>query len=237
MNKRGLQKSVGNLIRLRPVAIRETIQRERLESEDDKWYVANLSDENVQLSNTRTGHRLELGLDHIREFRTPDYFMLHSQVILKGQEVVVEPLVIPSMDTNLTRFEELLGGVWQHQFIKNKEIWVSGVDYSFQMELGESRESTFKEPWTLRFPNNEDNRTCPVYLKVNDVVVKELTFVSCDEGRYILPLPTIVLRGETRIFRYVRSSLEYKVAKIIGKFYTEPDLDGAAKYCRIEVVE
>jgi hypothetical protein len=90
VNKKQQQKHVGQPRRLRPIPINSLE-----ESVDDAWTVQVADEHGLQLSNSRTGHQLQLGYDHILEYRTPDFLILKSQVRLTPTTVIVEPFTTP----------------------------------------------------------------------------------------------------------------------------------------------
>ena len=235
MNKKQAKSWVGNTYKLRPSAILMTEDGQRLPQEDDSWLVSEVTDKYVNISNQRTEHQWKLGSDDIREFRNPDFLLLRCQITLKGSQVLSEPLIITSVDRNLTGFEVLLKHSWVHEFFGNREVWISEVDNMFQMEVGEMDED-FDESWTQRFPDREHTFTFPVTLKVQGVEIKQLTFVFCDGGRILVPMPKTKMVGEKRHFQYNSNSLEYKVGQIIGRFYIYKTLYGVAAQAGIEII-
>jgi hypothetical protein len=46
----------------------------------------------VTLTCRDTGHRVKLGFDNIREYRSPNFLMLKCQLMLEEDQVRVEPL-------------------------------------------------------------------------------------------------------------------------------------------------
>ena len=101
MHWKRLEKSVGQRVRLRPMARRFDGGME-LPQLDDEWIIQRVSKEGVQLHNTRTDHCLTLGADHIFSYSTdPDrsrgaelhgMLQLHVQLTLRGDEVLTEPV-------------------------------------------------------------------------------------------------------------------------------------------------
>ena len=234
MNKKQAMKWIGKELRIRPIAIQLTEAGERLEQDDDKWLISDVSDAIVRMSNVRTGHVWELGLDNVREYRTPDFLLLQCQVILKGQFVKSESIIMISANRNLTGFESLLKYSWVKEFIGGREIWISEVDNMFQIELG-NNDRNFNEEWTHRFPDHENSFAFPVTLKIQGVEIKQFTFIACDGGRIVVPMPRNSLIHEKRVFIYDRHSLEYKIGQIIGSFYIYQTLERVASHAEIVV--
>jgi hypothetical protein len=90
MNKKQQQKHVGQTRRLRPIPRNAAGQ-----DVDDPWLVASAGPSGLDLTNGRTGHNLTLGYDHILEYRTPDFLLLKSHVLLTPTAVEIEPIVTP----------------------------------------------------------------------------------------------------------------------------------------------
>jgi len=231
MNKGQVLKWKGKEFRVRPIPIRTTEAGERLPQEDVRWLVFDASDSAVTILLVGTEIRLDLGLDNVREFRTPDFLLLRCQLTIKGGAVLSEPLIVTSVDRNITGFEALLKHSWIREFIGTQEIWMSEVDNMFQIELAGTRRD-FSEEWTRRLPDKHGSSAFPVLLKVQGVEIKELTFISCDGGRIIVPMPEADAVGA---FAYDRNSLEYKVGQIVGQFYIYNTLEGVARRAGITV--
>ncbi|MGH2361188.1 MAG: hypothetical protein ACRDGM_11700 [bacterium] len=113
MNAAQLKKNIGQLVRLRPKARRPTLvpdynavvnalrryptrqtEQQLLEEVDYEWRIENVTeDKNVVLYCIATDHKITLGADNIREYRTPHFLMLRCRLILDGPKVHVEPVV------------------------------------------------------------------------------------------------------------------------------------------------
>ena len=234
MNKTQASKWIGKEFRIRPIAIRMTDIGERLPQEDAKWLVSDVSDIEVTILRVGTDHPCQLGLDNVREYRTPDFLLLRCQLTLRGDEISSEPIIVTSVDRNISGFESLLKHSWVREFIGAREVWISEVDNLFQVELGDNTRE-FSEEWTRRFPDKHGSTAFPVLLKVQGVEIKQLTFISCDGGRIIVPMPKVVSVEEQSSYTYDRNSLEYRVGQIIGKFYIYNTLDGLARRAGINV--
>lgn len=234
MNKKQALHWTGKEFRTRPGAIRMTEGGQRLEQRDETWLVGDVSDIAATISNVSTGQIYELGLDNIREFRTPDFLLLRCQLTIKGEEVVAEPVVITTVDRTISGFEALLARSWVRENIGNRDVWISEVDNMFQIECGNT-EGHFYEEWTSRFPDRDGSWAFPVRLTIQGVEVKELGFVSCDGGRITVPIPRITKVGDQRGFAYDRDSLPYKVGQVVGQFYIYETLDAVARRAGIDV--
>jgi hypothetical protein len=236
MNKSQAVKWKGRAFRFRPLAIQTTELGERLQQHDDTWTVVDVSDTAATVRNDRTGHEWNLGLDNIREFRTPDFLLLRCQLILSGSEVRSEPLIVTTVDRNITGFESLLKHSWVREMIGDGEVWISEVDNLFQIEV-DRRDGAFSEEWTRRFPDAGGSSAYPVFLKVQGVEIKQLVFISCDGGRIFVPRPAATPTGDRQLsFSFERNSLEYRVGQIIGQFYIYNTLEGVAQMAGIAVL-
>lgn len=104
MNKKALEKSIGQRVRLRPVA-RRFNHNEELPQIDDLWIIQRVSKDGVHLLNTRTNHCPTLGSDHIYSYMSDHdhsrgnevhgLLQLTVQLILRGNEVLKEPTLRP----------------------------------------------------------------------------------------------------------------------------------------------
>jgi hypothetical protein len=114
MNAKELAKNIGLLFRLRPKPFRKDSEGESLVEVDDKWRLDGVLNKptRVQLTNTRTGHKLELEADNIVERRSPDFLMLRCELTLGPDSVDLEPIHrgSPLIPEKTLRREERGGG-------------------------------------------------------------------------------------------------------------------------------
>lgn len=155
---------------------------------------------------------------------------------------IVETLInkilasIAPQQKNIEYFKQLIKtGHWEQTFISRKEFWICEEDNLCQIEVGES-ENDFHEPWTKVYPDQNGSWRVPVYLKINNVAIKELTFISCDGGRIFVPMPKIKMKDKERVFYWDKESLEFDLSKILGKYYIYENIFGVAKISKIEIV-
>lgn len=137
----------------------------------------------------------------------------------------------------LADFEKMLeSSKWSNEVIDGSEVWIAENDNTFQISQGE-RTRDFQERWTTVYPDGNSSGY-PVYLKINNNIVKELTFISVDGGRIFVPIPELrpVSKNDVEYF-WNMNSLEIKVCKIIGTYYIYEDIYGVAKRSRIALVE
>lgn len=134
----------------------------------------------------------------------------------------------------IKHFEALLeSSIWKKEYIANEEIWIAEKNNTFQIQCGEPGRD-FHEPWTKMYPDQNTTRY-PVYLKINNTIIKELTFISLDGGRIFVPMPEREVENDKRVFYWDMQSLPVKVCKIIGDYYCYGDIYGVAKMSKVEI--
>jgi hypothetical protein len=95
MNIKYLQKQLRTPLRLRPLPVRINAEGETLPNCDDGWFLEQIREEEptgVTLTNTASGHILELRPDNIKEWRSPDFLLLRCKVIIHPQAIEIEPI-------------------------------------------------------------------------------------------------------------------------------------------------
>ena len=132
--------------------------------------------------------------------------------------------------------QHLLNSEWDQEQIRNKDVWICRENTTFQISLGKAR-GGYDEPWVFGFENKSAS-TCPVYLKIGEVVIKELLFAYADEFRVFVPMPEIRASSDGKggyEFYWRRSGLEFEVCRVIGQYHIFGDLDGVAAMARATV--
>lgn len=143
----------------------------------------------------------------------------------------------PAIDKNIEAFKKLIENtLWHKELIDHKEVWICDMDNTFQIEIGDGRRGEFCEKWTQVYPDKANVSRYPVYLKINNTVVKELTFVSCDGGRIFVPLPELHSEGEQVVYIWRKDSLLYKVCQVIGRYYIHKTIEGVARMSKISII-
>jgi hypothetical protein len=142
-----------------------------------------------------------------------------------------------SPKNTLSDFEQMLEeSNWIADSIDETEVWIAELDNTFQISRGE-RTDDFRERWTDVHPDKYSS-SYPVYLKINNTIIKELAFISVDGGRIFVPMPEIrPVSDEDVEYFWNTSSLGVKVCRIIGKYYIYNDLAGVARRSHIALVE
>jgi hypothetical protein len=138
----------------------------------------------------------------------------------------------------LQDFERYLSeGRWENHTIEGTETWVCQNDNTFQIRKGD-RNRDFSERWTTVYPDSHSGAAYPVYLLINNVVIKELTFISMDGGRIFVPMAGLrPTSGEGVEYFWNLGSLEAKVCRVIGSYYIYKDLEGVARTSRVSLIE
>lgn len=106
MNLDRIKKSIGERVQLRPAAIPLDDVRNGLPIVDDAWIIDAVSEDDMRISNPRTGHFTHLGKDHIHHYTSnPDesrrsgiahgFFTLNIQIYLQGATLTVTPTARP----------------------------------------------------------------------------------------------------------------------------------------------
>src|SRR5262249_5556525 len=77
----------------------------------------------------------------------------------------------------------------------------------------------FAQSWSKKFPD-PDAHSYYVECRYHATVLKRCVFVSCDGGRYHVPVPN---RLDDDHFELDKSSLEYKIALLYGRYGPRED--------------
>lgn len=108
MNALQLSRNVGHMFRLRPIPFRVEASGEQLPQIDDQWRLDSVDQKpaRVRLTNTRTGHQIELESDNISERRSPDFLILRCEITLRPDGIAIEPIqrgapIIPAKTATL----------------------------------------------------------------------------------------------------------------------------------------
>ncbi len=136
----------------------------------------------------------------------------------------------------LKYFEVLLvSSKWKKEHINHREVWIAEDNNTFQIQSGDEGDE-FHESWTEMYPD-QNTRRYPVYLKIDNSIVKELDFISLDGGRIFVPMPDRTVEDGNVKYLWNLNSLEIKVCKVIGHYYIYKDLAGVARMSKVELVE
>jgi hypothetical protein len=142
-----------------------------------------------------------------------------------------------SPKNTLTDFGKMLEeSTWAYEAIDDSEVWIAELDNTFQIARGE-RTRDFRERWTDVHPDR-NSAAYPVYLKINNNIIRELAFISVDGGRIFVPMPQSRPTSEDEVeYFWNMHSLEVKVCMVIGSYYIYNDIRGVAKRSHIALVE
>jgi hypothetical protein len=86
---------------------------------------------------------------------------------------------------------------------------------------------------------DRSGRACPVYLKIGNSVIKELTFVYMDGFRIFVPMTEVrPVAGSPNSpeFFWNKCSLAVKVCQVIGSYYIYESLDGVARMSDVTII-
>lgn len=92
-----LQKILGKKVRIRPAPYERALNG--LKRVSELWFVENVTENSLEISNQATGHSKQIGFDHVKEFMTDPQFesygilILKSQVIIDDKTVYIEPVI------------------------------------------------------------------------------------------------------------------------------------------------
>jgi hypothetical protein len=104
-----LKKDIGRHFRIRPIPERWSQAGQR-HLRDDPWSLDRVTRRDVKITNLSTGQSKELGLDNVRDYRRPDFLVLHCQLILRDHAVDIERVLSPRtmLDDQQERLLEML---------------------------------------------------------------------------------------------------------------------------------
>ena len=132
-------------------------------------------------------------------------------------------------------FEHMItAGEWQEKFIDDNVTWICSTDISLKIVIPEATDE-FIEPWTQLHPDKVGRRK-QIKLKINESTILELTFISVDGGRILVPMPRRVVKDNTQTFFWEKDSIEFKVGIIIGYYYIHNDIEGVASMSDISII-
>lgn len=135
----------------------------------------------------------------------------------------------------LQQFEYLLdAALWKREHIDHQNVWICQDDNLFQIVEGLEIDD-FTESWTTVYPDKMGSSKHSVYLKINNVIIKQLLFVSCDGGRINVVIPNRSYESEEMEYYWYENSLEFKVMRLIGSFYIYNDPYGVARMSGIKI--
>jgi len=104
-----LKKDIGKHFRIRPLPERWNNAGQR-HLRDDPWSLDRVTRRHFKITNLSTGQSKELVLDNVRDYRSPDFLVLHCQLILRDHAVDIEPVLSPKtmLDDEQERLLEIL---------------------------------------------------------------------------------------------------------------------------------
>lgn len=132
---------------------------------------------------------------------------------------------------------------WSKRQIDNDDIYFYQDDNEYKIERAQDSHKTWTatESWMTKFPDSHISEY-RVYLKHAETKIYEAVFVSCDGGRYFLPLPRKRLLDQsskskpTFEYYWIKNSIEYQLGEIIGEYYRQDSIEEVAKFCEIRIL-
>ncbi|MFB5856478.1 hypothetical protein WAB97_011585 [Stenotrophomonas maltophilia] len=112
---------------------------------------------------------------------------------------------------------------------------MSGAVSSSLKNVIPDSDSEFTEEWTERHPDPEGRRT-EIQLRINDSTIQELQFVHLDGRRILVPMPRQVFVSGSPEYFWERDSIEFKVCKIVGRYYIHKTLEGVGSHSGVSIV-
>lgn len=109
------------------------------------------------------------------------------------------------------------------RLLEEPDNWqkIGGEDYFYHKDFteftvveAETMMDPFRETWATRFPDPHA-RSFYVKLCYGTTILKQFVFVSCDGGRYTLPLPRLA-NGR---FEINRNSIHWRVAQLYRQYF------------------
>ena len=168
------------------------------------------------------------------------WLITHSYYIKAGkdQQTEFKKLELKLKPSNtLKDFEVFLStSTWTKAVVEHAVIWMADDNNTIQIELSEDTRD-FQQPWTTVYPDALST-AYPVYLKINGITFRELTFISMDGGRIFVPRTERRVNKAGKIeYFWNLNSIEVKVCRVIGNYYIYNDLEGIAKHSNVTLIE
>jgi len=94
MNRKELEKNIGQFFKLRPIPLRVEADGTQLPPLDYAWRLDEVQDKlaRIRLRNISTHHTVELESDNVQERRSPNFLLLRCQLILRSTGIEIEPI-------------------------------------------------------------------------------------------------------------------------------------------------
>jgi hypothetical protein len=94
MNRKELEKNIGQFFKLRPIPLRINADGRSLPPIDYDWRLDDVQDNpaRIRLRNVSTHHSIELESDNVQERRSPNFLLLRCQLSLRHNAVEIEPI-------------------------------------------------------------------------------------------------------------------------------------------------
>lgn len=163
---------------------------------------------------------------------THEYYLRSSRDLNRDLAKLTNKLQTPR---TLDDFASILkNDKWTKGFVDGTETWSADRHSTCQVVIGaDSR--PFDEVWSRGFA---DPNTCcyKVYLRIDNVTIKELLFVALDGARINVPVPDHVVVDGSIVYVWNTESIAFLVGKVTGTYYIHENIETVAKRCKIEIV-
>jgi hypothetical protein len=146
----------------------------------------------------------------------------------------------------LDNFNEFLvnSDNWEKRQIDHFEVYFYKENNNYQIKKADTpgEKWSARESWMEKFPDPSIIEYS-VYLKHGESLIASYRFLSCDGGRYFIPLPQKkCLKEDTSKIECLEweyfwdeKSIDFKLGKIIGDFYRCDSLEEVANFCNIKI--
>lgn len=135
-------------------------------------------------------------------------------------------------------------GEWRKEYINNKVIWIYKKNELYQIHNVDDYKD-FSERWTQVYPDKSGSKKHSVDLMYSNTLIKRFEFVCCDGGRISVAMPKMETdseknnwknKGDENVtFFWEKNSLDVKLTKLIGSFYSYENIEAIAKMSKIEI--
>jgi hypothetical protein len=111
---------------------------------------------------------------------------------------------------------------------QEEKLFYCFVNPTYSVRVGETIRQRFYEKWMATFPDGNGSSE-RVQLYWNETPIYEMSFVSCDGGRFFIPMPQYKDDGSL----YIRKdSMEHRVARLFRQYMP---LDSTIQRCGVEL--
>ena len=131
--------------------------------------------------------------------------------------------------------------VWEKKLFDHVQTWICKDTDEYQLIEWNPITRNFKESWTKVFPDNENNKSCQLFLKRNGIIVREFTWVYCDGGRVWMPIHDRKKHWKTNKrecimdYFFLKDSLQYRMLQKIWNYWSEDSFERIFEQAKIKI--